>query len=642
MLLATAGTMPVPFPFHGFTQGVRVVKLNQLGCIVGGVALWSCAMFGCNSPLIRSQSPELEQAAAPEPASWADEESPQLVGDVTRTFGLHLLKVEGVALVNGLPGTGSDPPPSPLRDILLSEIRTHNITGASQLVASRDNALVTVTAYLPPGVRKGDRVDAIVKAPAGTKTKSLEGGYLLPVRLQEMRLIQNRIRTGSVSAHGTGPVVVDAVFEGRDDPVNLLRGRVLGGVQSRITRPIHLVLKDEFRSGRYSARIGRAINARFHYYDGGVKKGVAKPINDKLIELQVPLHYQPNVRRFVQVVRRLAIAETPADRIARIEVLGRKLLDPTTSASAAAELEAIGEEGLEKLRAGMRSDDPEVRFYAAEAAAYLDMEEAADVLAEAAESESAFRWHALAALTSMRQVAASEALASLLHSTSAETRYGAFRALRKRNAYDPLVRPEQVWNGVEYHAIPTDGPPMIHFSRSMYQQIILFGVDTPLRPPAVLFAGKRILLKGTADGQIKVTRFSKGDDGDTHVLCPPRVDAVLRAVGELGANYGEMLQMVQQAKRNGDLQARVVVHALAEPGRPYYRDKKESASKKTTPSAHHRGRPELFADAVDPDEDERERPQDVAPYVDPAYESSSEKESAGGIWSRFRLWGGDE
>ncbi len=617
------------------------MMFKQAGLVVGGLTLLCIYALGCNSPLIRSQSPEVDQEIA-EPTSWPDEQRPQLVGDATRTFGLHALKVEGVALVNGLPGTGSDPPPSPLRDILLSEIRTHGIPHASQLVSEPTNALVTVTAYLPPGVRKGDRVDAIVKVPVGSRTKSLKGGHLLPVRLQEMRLIQNRIRTGAVSADGTGPVVIDAIFEGEDDAVNLVRGRVMGGVQSRISRPIHLVLKDAYRSGRYSARIGQAINARFHYYDGGSKKGVARPMNDRLIEIQVPVHYQPNVKRYVQVVRRIAIAETPGDRIARIDILGRKLLEPTTSASAAAELEAIGMEATATLLSGMQSSDPEVRFYAAEAAAYLDLEEAADVLAEAAETESAFRWHAMAALTAMRHVAASEALVSLLHSSSSETRYGAFRALRKRNARDPNVYPEMVWRGMEYHAIPTDGPPMVHFSRTTRQQIILFDINTPIRPPAVLFAGKRILLKGQADGQIRITRYSMGEDGDTHVTCPPRLDAVLRAVGELGADYGEMLQMVQQAKRNGDLQARVVVHALAEPGRRYYRDEKEPDSESAAPPTHHRDRPELFADSLDEADQNRARPQDVAPYVDPAYEPREDEESKPGFWSRFRLWGDDD
>ena len=553
------------------------------------LGLLLCALGGCNSPLIRSQSPEVEPPAA---SLASDETETEVIGDVASATGLHFLKVEGVGLVNGLADTGSDPQPSALRDILLSDIRAHSVTGATHLVASPTNALVTVTAYLPPGVRKNDVVDVEVRVPRGSKTSSLDGGYLLEVRLQEMRLLANRVRTGNISALAAGDVVVDAVFDGRDDSVNLLRGRVMGGARSLIDRPIHLVLHDDQRSVRMSQRVGKAINARFHMYDRGNRRGVAKPLNDRLIELSVPPRYRGNVRRYIHVIRRIALRETPAQRLERIDLLSRKLLEPTTAARAAAELEAIGDEAIGALRAGLASTDDEVRFYAAEALAYLDVPEACDTLADVAEQESAFRWYALAALTAMREVAASEALASLLHSPSAETRYGAFRALRTRNMRDPLVTPERRWGQTEYHSVPTPGAPMIHFARSRHQEIVLFGQDIPIRPPAVLFAGKRILIKGQADGQVKLTRFAPGEGGDTHRTVPPKLDAVIRAAGDFGATYGELLQMIRQARSNGDIDVKVVVDALARPGRRYYRDKKEGSRRTDS------RRPEMFADRL--------------------------------------------
>ena len=622
---------------HGQSRkGVRAVTSKFIG--------WSSALFmllaftsACTSPLIRSQSPELD---LPEDTTAASEvPTTRLIGDVAKISGLHAMKVEGVGLVNRLPGTGSDPPPSPLRDILLSEIHTHHITGASQLVASPSNSLVTVTAYLPPGVRKGDYVDATVRVPRGPETTSLQGGFLLPVRLQEMRLIQNRVRTGAVAAEATGNVVIDSLFEGDDDSVNLLRGRVMGGVHSRIDRPIHLVLREEHRSARLSKQIGRAINARFHYYDRGEKKGVAKPLNDRLIELNIPENYRTNIYHYTRVIRRLPILELASDRIKRMDILGRKLMEPTTASVASTELEAIGKDAARTLRHGLQSPDPEVRFYAAESGAFLDIEEVVDHLAEAIENEPAFRWHALAALTSMHQIAASEALANLLHSTSAETRYGAFRALRKRNPRDPLARPEKVWGTVEYHVLPTSGPHLIHFSRTDRQEITLFGLDIPLRPPAVLFAGKQILVKGTSDGRIKVTQFSNGKQGDRHLVCEPKLHAVLQAVGELGAGYGNMLSLCRQARSNGDLQARLVVHALALPGRRYYRDSKDLNSEDSDESAEHGRRPQMFEDNLAPGETSRYVAGDGLPSVNPTYQASEIAPKEPGFWGGFRLWG---
>ena len=59
----------------------------------------------------------------------------------------------------------------------------------------------------------------------------------------------------------------------------------------------------------------------------------------------------------------------------------------------------------------------------------------------------------------MDHVAAYEALNELLHVPSAETRYGAFRALRTRNAADPLVRGESLGGGFAYHVISSDDVP---------------------------------------------------------------------------------------------------------------------------------------------------------------------------------------
>ena len=66
------------------------------------------------------------------------------------------------------------------------------------------------------------------------------------------------------------------------------------------------------------------------------------------------------------------------------------------------------------LKEGATSTDAEVRFYAAEALAYLDVTEAVAPLAKAAIDERAFRIAALSALGSMEDGAASEALFDML------------------------------------------------------------------------------------------------------------------------------------------------------------------------------------------------------------------------------------
>src|SRR5262249_12402358 len=155
----------------------------------------------------------------------------------------------------------------------------------------------------------------------------------------------------------------------------------------------------DHRSIAVSAQLGRAINGRFHTYDGGSKKGVANPKDNQHIELIVHPRYKDNVERFMQVVRSIAIKEGAAEQMSRLVLLERQLLDPITAASAALKLEAIGKDGIPALLAGLKSGDQEVRFYAAEALAYLDRIEAAAPLAEAAREVPAFRAYALTALS---------------------------------------------------------------------------------------------------------------------------------------------------------------------------------------------------------------------------------------------------
>src|SRR5437763_4346520 len=112
-------------------------------------------------------------------------------------------------------------------------------------------------------------------------------------------------------------------------------------------------------------------------------------------------------------------------------------------------LEPIGYEGADVLVKGLQSTHAEVRFYAAEALAYLGNEKsslAAAPLGEAARNEPAFRVHALSALSAMDEYEATEQLHQLLAAESAETRYGAFRALWAANRKDPLVQGEMLGN----------------------------------------------------------------------------------------------------------------------------------------------------------------------------------------------------
>jgi flagellar basal body P-ring protein FlgI len=517
------------------------------------------SLCGCAAPALRSQSPE--------EFSEVLESKTRLVGDVARPFGNEYVKVESVALVTGLDNTGEDPAPSTQRAALLHELQTIGVQNPNQLLASPTTAMVLVRGFLPPGVRKGDKLDLEVQVPQGSETTSLRNGWLMETRLAQMAVLGGAIREGQSLATGEGPVLVDPSASGEADRALLVRGRVLGGGTALRSRDIGLFIPPEEKSIRLSAQIGQSINRRFHTFSRGLKEGAATPRSDERIDLKIHPRYKDNIARYIRVIRSIPLKETPAEQSLRVRLLERQLLDPITSPTAALRLEAIGGEAIEALAKGAESTDGEVRFYAAEALAYLDDNRAAAPLARAAREEPAFRAYALAALSSMADMAARDELVNLLETPSSETRYGAFRALWAMNPNDPLIRGENLGGQFGYHVLATSGPPMIHVTRSYRPEVVIFGHEQTLATPFVLEAGKSILVKG-ADDQVTVSRFSVGQPDQKRVV-GPQVDEIIRAVVELGGTYPDVVQALQQAKGNRSLAGRFEVDALPDGDRAY-------------------------------------------------------------------------
>jgi len=508
---------------------------------------------GCAGPAIRSQSPEVE-------ALVTLEADTKLVGDYATPWGTAPQRIERAALVTGLPGTGSDPPPGLQRQSLMADMQTRGVVEPNKLLASPMTSLVWVHGYLPPGVRKGDRFDLYVEVPPDNDTTSLAGGWLMETRLAEMAVLGNRVRDGHVLGIAEGPLLVDPVAQGTLDSVAKIRARIPGGGISLTTRSIGLILTPEHRSIALSKRIGDCINRRFHAVVRGAKRGVATPKTDRFIELEVPSAYTNNLGRYIRVIRCVAVVEPPAGRHARLELLARQLSDPVTAPTAALRLEAIGKEAIPTLRKALEARDAEVRFAAAEALAYLGESIAAPQLAEAAATLRSARPAAIAALGVLDDANGIDALQGLLASVSAETRYGAFRALWKLDPSAPLVRGEKLGEACSLHVLDVAGPPLVHVTRSHRPEIVLFGAEHPLADGLRAEAGPAIVVV-VEGSRATVSRFAAGEP-DQQDKVPARVDAVVRAIIEHGGTYPDAVQFLQQASSRRCLDSRLAFDAL--------------------------------------------------------------------------------
>jgi hypothetical protein len=494
---------------------------------------------GCAGPAIRSQSPEVE-------ALVTLDADTKLVGYYTTPYGTGPLRVEHAALVTGLAGTGGDPPPSSQRQMLLADMQTRGVENPQTLLASPTTSLVWVRGYLPPGVRKGDRFDVSVEVPPDNGTSSLANGWLMETRLAE------------------GPLLVDPVSGGTLDPLSRLRARVPGGGVSTTNRTIGLAITPEHRSVALSKRVGDAINKRFHAVIKGSKRGVATPKTDRFIELEVPPAYARSLAHYIRVVRCVAVVEPPAGRHARLELLARQLDDPVTAPSAAIRLEAVGRDAVPILTAALDSTDAEIRFVAAEALAYLGESSAAPHLAEAAATLRSARPAALAALAVLDDANGIDALQSLLDSPSAETRYGAFRALSHLDPSLPIVRGERLGDACTIHVVDVDGPPLVHLTRSHRPELVLFGTRHPLGDGLRAEAGGSIVVV-VADGQATVSRFLPGAE-DRVVTVAPTVADVARSIVAVGGTYPDVVQFIQQASSSRSLASRLAFDALPAEG----------------------------------------------------------------------------
>ena len=113
------------------------------------------------------------------------------------------------------------------------------------------------------------------------------------------------------------------------------------------------------------------VDERFHQKENGHQKGVATAKTPSYLELKVPPIYHQNQEHFFRVVQLFQMIDTPELRTRRIAAWGKELLDPKTAGVAAMKLEGSAR-GVDPLQTGVKNPNPQVRFFCAEALAYLD------------------------------------------------------------------------------------------------------------------------------------------------------------------------------------------------------------------------------------------------------------------------------
>ena len=481
--------------------------------------------------------------------------------------------VQGFGLVYNLGDNGGVEVDSPHRRLVVGELKRAEIPQPSQLVDSKDTAIVHVQAKIPAGTRKGAPIDVEISLPANSECRSLQGGILYDTVLTEMLGVGNDFKRGKIWVSVKGPLLLDPKIDKSSSNYEK-RAVILGKAECLFDRDFNFSIDSEDWGPREKAKIAaeleQRINRRFKIE--GEQTGVAKARSQPSVGVEVKMHphYREAPNRYLAVLRSIRCFVSETQQTQRIEDLKRELLDPDKAQAAALQLEALpAGMGADALEEGLKSPNSHVQFCSAEALAYMRRPGVGPILAEFARNDRKKRPAAIAALASMgNDLEAIDNLIPLMASGEPELRYGAFWALWRRDPEHPAIRawPKDAYP-YHYHVLPFD-EPLVHATTSRRSEIVLFSQNTKLNAPFVGNAGKSIVVDVFSPEQVKIVRVNPGRIHEER-LRPNALDNVLEAIAELGGSYQDTLEFLSEAgaiQQNGSpaLTCRFVVDGASE------------------------------------------------------------------------------
>jgi hypothetical protein len=333
-------------------------------------------------------------------------------------------------------------------------------------------------------------------------------------------------------------------------------------------------------------------------------------------------------------------------------------------------LEGLGTMAVEPLQAGVKNTNPQVRFFCAEALAYLNDIAGVEALGDTITHQPDFRTYALAALAALDQAASHIKLRKLMDEPDIQVRYGAFNALRTLDPHDPSLghvrvidepkrddedeepsdsmavaiasassrrRPDDPF---ALYVVDSEGPPLVHVSRTRRSEIVIFGRQQKLLPPIVLGTGGGSILLNAAvnDEKIEVSKIVPNRFGDADVKITATLDLadVIRRTANLGASYPEIVSILETANRQKNLAGMLVVDAVPSTSRLYLdavlgKDttaKKDDSLKRASGVTSKPKRFSLFGFlSRDPDPPVKNKPASTSASKDPAVTPGPDKTS---------------
>jgi len=554
--------------------------------LVGGVMAGISSFLGTTIGCFPQQTNRAQIAEDPEKDLYST------IGSKTEIGNAEPVPVSGVGLVYGLRGTGSSAQADGWRSLLETTLKKRQLDTKLLLDnPDRKTSLVLVSTAIPPGARKGDRLDVMISLPQASKTTSLQHGILDLCQLSNYEAAgmarqqltdagiptskvplasSNSLMLGNKLAIAEGPLVSGAIVNeapkvpeeaSQAGPVAVESyqskiAKIWGGATCQIDRPYYFLIQRTTPQPRLAMVIASRLNTVFHGGDRANKIAEAKVEGGKpFVTVVVPAAYRHNHERFLMVARNV-LMQAPIPGDGHKQKLEQELTQPHTSIEAAIKLEAMGSESEDALRVGLESSSPWVRFASAQSLAYLGKADprTAAVLGELAEKHAALRTHCLLALASQDDAPCVEQLLELMKKSDARLRYGAFTALRTANENHDAIRGRRLGTSYWMHTIAPESDSLVHLTTDRRNEIVLFGSVWPLKGPFSFPIGTEFTVTMKADAkQVVITRLAttkRDEDNNLETvtgLHRPDLSEVLKGMAALGASYSESIEFIRRA-----------------------------------------------------------------------------------------------
>ena len=503
--------------------------------------------------------------------------------------------VSAYGLVGQLRGTGDTDAPASVRQWMIKEMVRRGFGDSTRgfqdmqpgpILAHPDFAIVRVDAVLPPGARRGNRIDAWVSA-LPNDTTSLSHGVLFETELKEEGAnAQAPSARLDVWAKCGGPILVNPAYalETSANPTgpakaSLRRGSVPNSGTVQQDRPLILILRQPQHS--VARALERRINERFAREADRQRRNslvgylVAEAKDEGRVEFFVPQSYGGDWEHFAGVVTHLFLDPSVGFATAKAKELAEAAVKPNAPLLDISYCwEGLGSPALPFCSKLMSHNDPAVAFAAARAAAFIgDSSYAAqEALTRIAQSRGhAFQLSAIQVLGRLPPSSAlNDMLRRLLDSPEATVRIEAYKVLAASG--DPSIMTNVVkrWEDREKFLldfVPSDGQTLIYASQRGRPRIAIIGRFPQIRDGLVFTAlGNRLSITSTEVGEDKTQALAihyrdPRRKTAVRVLSRPDVAELAARLGGQGAKadekldftYGEVVAILQAMIDRSDI-----------------------------------------------------------------------------------------